>query len=169
MLLALAAILLGLLAVVAALAIALRRQQASASPARRGQGADDVEESGGASAERGQGAMACPTCRGEYEAWLRFCPRDARALVPAAELSERTRSAGSICPRCRRSFEPGLRYCPYDAADLVPAALYEATRDDGADGAPSGVLGRICPRCRRRYDLVASFCGRDGCELAVIN
>jgi hypothetical protein len=113
--------------------------------------------------------LACPSCRREYDGGLRFCPRDARALVPAAELAEGGRGAGSRCPRCRRSFEPGLRYCPYDAAELVPAGVYQATRDEEQAETPSGVMGRICPRCRRTYDLVASFCGRDGSELAVIN
>jgi uncharacterized protein YbaR (Trm112 family) len=170
-LLVLAAIMLALLGVVVALALALRRRQVAHAPRGAEAERDDAAGDRGddAPAARSLELVACPTCRREYEGGLRYCPRDARALVPAAELAERARSAGATCPRCRRSFDASLRYCPYDAADLVPAAVYDATRDDPDDDDSSGRLGRICPRCRRRYDLVASFCGRDGSELAVLN
>lgn len=116
------------------------------------------------------GAMACPTCRREYEGRLVFCPHDARRLVSAAELADRTRGGGSMCPRCRRAFDPGVRFCPHDAAELVPLSLHEASRDAGKSArAPAGVMAKICPQCRHRYDLSATFCAQDGSELRTIN
>lgn len=111
--------------------------------------------------------VACPTCRHHYEPMLEFCPRDARRLVPVARLDGR--SAGSVCVACRRAFDAGTRYCPHDGAELVSTAVYEATRRDNDDAAPTGVIGKICPQCRSRHDLAATFCGRDGAELVPIN
>jgi hypothetical protein len=113
--------------------------------------------------------MACPACRREFPAGQRFCSSDARRLVPAAELVERSRIAGSVCPRCRRSFDAGVRLCPHDSEELIPAPVWEATRGKRQDLAPTGVLAKICPQCAMRYDLAQAFCGRDGAELMTIN
>jgi len=114
-------------------------------------------------------AMACPTCRRQYEAALEFCPRDARPLVPLSQLEGRP--SGSVCPACRRGSEPGTRFCPHDGSELLPLSLYEATRRDANSepSAPTGVMAKICPQCRSRHDLAATFCGRDGSELVAIN
>jgi hypothetical protein len=124
--------------------------------------------SSGAGAGTG-GPVGCPACRREFDASVRFCPYDSRRLVPAAELLERSRSAGSICPRCRRAYDAGIRYCPHDAEELMPMALWEATRGKKHDAAPTGVLAKICPQCANRYDLATTFCGKDGAELVTIN
>jgi hypothetical protein len=113
--------------------------------------------------------VGCPACRREFPPGVRFCPYDARRLVPAAELPERSRVAGSVCPRCRRAYEPGIKYCPHDAEELMAAPLWEATRGRKQDAAPTGVLAKICPRCTGRYDLATTFCGKDGAELMTIN
>jgi predicted amidophosphoribosyltransferase len=110
--------------------------------------------------------MACPACRREYPAGVQYCPHDARKLVPAADMVERTKS-GAVCPRCRRAFDAGVRYCPHDAEELVPVALWEATA--GKPEPPAGVVARMCPQCHARYDLAQTFCARDGAELVTIN
>jgi hypothetical protein len=116
-----------------------------------------------------QGPMACPSCRREYEAGVRFCPHDARKLMPAAEIMERSRASGSVCPRCRRAFDAGVRFCPHDAEELVPLSLWEATQGKKHQAVPTGVLAKLCPQCNARYDLVSTFCAKDGAELVTIN
>ncbi len=116
----------------------------------------------------GGGTVACRTCRREYEENVQFCPRDARRLVPTAEMDAKTKG-GTVCPTCRRTFDAGLRFCPHDAAELLPVSLYEATRGDVSGPATTGVMGKICPQCQKRYDSAATFCGQDGADLAVIN
>ncbi len=113
--------------------------------------------------------VACPTCRREYDGELQFCPTDARKLVPASEMLERTRGGGAMCPSCRRAFAPGVRFCPHDAAELVPVSIFEATRGRETNSEPVGVLGKICPQCRERHDLSAVFCSHDGSELVALN
>jgi hypothetical protein len=115
------------------------------------------------------GPVGCPACRREFEAGVRFCPYDSRRLVPAADLLERTRAAGSTCPRCRRAYDAGIRFCPHDAEELIPMALWEATHGKKSEAAPTGVLAKICPQCSGRYDLATTFCGKDGAELVTIN
>lgn len=124
----------------------------------------------GASADLA-GAVACPSCRRRYERPLKYCPRDARLLVPATEL-ERVKSGGGVCPGCRRAFDPAVRFCPHDAAELVPLSVYEATHardplDDEPE--PGDCAGKICPECRSRHEIAAIFCGVDGSELVAIN
>jgi len=109
--------------------------------------------------------VACPTCGQEFDASLRFCPADARGLVPLADVAERAREGSSACVTCNRAFEMGVRYCPHDASELVPIAVYEATRGKVGHLAAVGVTGRICPECRRQLDLAARFCPYDGAEL----
>lgn len=109
--------------------------------------------------------VACPTCGQEFDAALRFCPADSRALVPLSEVAERAREGSCACVTCNRAFEMGVRYCPHDASELVPIAVYEATRGKVGHLAAVGVTGRICPACRRQLDLAARFCPYDGTEL----
>jgi hypothetical protein len=144
---------------------------AAAAPAR------SVSSSGGlamvaASAPVASGPVVCPACRRELPAGLRYCPHDARRLVPKDELlrnAELLRASGAVCPRCRRTCEPGVRTCPHDAEELIPVAVWEATRGRRAPQPPTGVVGKICPQCAGRYDLASTFCGRDGAELVTIN
>ncbi len=114
--------------------------------------------------------MVCPTCRSEYQGQT-YCIRDARRLVPAEEMLAGGRGPGGMCIGCRRAFEPGLRRCPHDGGDIVPAALFWAMRGKkGRDPAPiTGVNAKVCPVCRQRHDLAARFCGHDGAELLVVN
>lgn len=123
---------------------------------------------GGAGLAVTQTAVACPSCRREYEGAV-YCSRDARRLVPSHELQHHPRSQGVVCMACRRAFEPGIRRCPHDGTALVPFAVYAATRPRSRTMEPAGVIARICPVCASRYDLHARFCGVDGSELVVIN
>lgn len=116
-----------------------------------------------------QGPMACPSCRREFEASVRFCPHDARKLMPASDIVERSRASGSVCPRCRRAYDAGVRFCPHDAEELVPVSLWEATHGKEQQVVPSGILAKLCPQCGMRYDLVSTFCAKDGAELVTIN
>jgi len=113
--------------------------------------------------------MACPSCRREFEAGVRFCSYDARRLVPLGELAVKSRAAGSICPRCRRGFEAGVRACPHDSEELMAMHLWEAAHGKRDGLAATGVVAKICPQCTARYDLAMCFCGRDGAELMTIN
>ncbi len=149
---------------------------AAASPgAHAAMGATAVAASGGTAAHappQPHAQMACPSCRREFEAGVRFCPYDSRHLVLASEIGENGRSGGSVCPRCRRAFDAGIRYCPHDAEELLAAHLWEASqgrRDEAGPAGPTGVMAKICPRCQGRYDLATTFCGKDGAELVTIN
>jgi hypothetical protein len=123
---------------------------------------------GGAALAITPSALACPSCRREYEGAV-YCSRDARRLVPTHEMQNHPRSQGVVCMACRRAFEPGIRRCPHDGNALVPYAVYAATRPRSRTMDPAGVIARICPVCAARYDLHARFCGIDGAELVVIN
>jgi hypothetical protein len=141
---------------------------------RRAAGSRVARASGGsdgglALAAAPSGPVACPACRREFSQGVRFCPYDSRRLVPAGEVVERSRVAGSVCPRCRRAYDAGIRHCSHDAEELMPAPLWEATRARKPDLAPTGVLAKICPQCAGRYDLATTFCGKDGSELMTIN
>jgi DNA-directed RNA polymerase subunit M/transcription elongation factor TFIIS len=147
---------------------------ATPRPAASGMGASSVGGGGGASGAIAlqtstQGPMACPACRREFDAGVKFCPQDARRLVPSAELAERARSSGSVCPRCKRAYDAGVRFCAHDAEELVPAALWETTQGKKTQAAPTGIVAKICPQCQNRYDLAMTFCSRDGAELVTIN
>jgi uncharacterized protein YbaR (Trm112 family) len=116
--------------------------------------------------------LVCPTCAREYPAGLKYCPADARPLVPSAN-AQGAGGRGLACPVCKRSFDGGKRFCPYDAEELVVvSAPMTARRAPRAAGSPPGlahVLGKICPHCSKRYESEATFCGRDGSELVSIN
>src|ERR1700712_4172677 len=58
--------------------------------------------------------LVCPTCGREYPAGLKYCPTDARALVPTAS-GTGPAPGGLTCPVCRRSFDGSKKFCPYDA------------------------------------------------------
>jgi predicted amidophosphoribosyltransferase len=114
--------------------------------------------------------MICPTCGREYPAGLKFCPADARPLVPSA--NAQGAAVGLACPVCKRSFDGGKKFCPYDAEELAPIAVPAVSRRTQRPGGPPGlahVLGKICPHCSKRYESEATFCGRDGSELVSIN
>ena len=115
--------------------------------------------------------MVCPTCGREYPAGLKYCPADARPLVPSANAAGATAAGGLACPVCKRAFDGGKKFCPYDAEELVQAAPSPARRAPRAGGTPglAHVLGKICPHCSKRYESEATFCGRDGSELVPIN
>src|SRR5262245_37087884 len=148
---------------------------AATVPTRGIAGASTAAGGGGGAAgaivlqTRTQGPMACPSCRREFEAGVKFCPQDARRLVPAAEIVERSRASGSVCPRCKRAYDAGVRFCAHDAEELVPAALWETTHGKKAHVSPTGIIAKLCPQCQQRYDLAMSFCTRDGTELVTVN
>jgi predicted amidophosphoribosyltransferase len=115
--------------------------------------------------------MICPTCGREYPSGLKFCPADARPLVPSAN-AQGGAGVGLVCPVCKRSFDGGKRFCPYDAEELAPVTSPMAARRNPRAAGPPGlahVLGKICPHCSQRYESEATFCGRDGAELVSIN
>ena len=68
-------------------------------------------------------AMVCPACHRDYAPGLRFCPHDARDLVPASDPAARAAGAGSTCPSCKRSYDAGKRFCAFDGEELVPLPL----------------------------------------------
>jgi len=112
--------------------------------------------------------VICPACRREYPLGLKYCPHDARALVPAGDSGVRAPAGGGvICPACKRSFDASKKFCPYDAEELMPLAL--ASGGAGALALPRMILGKICPHCAQRYESDATFCGRDGSELVSVN
>jgi hypothetical protein len=169
-------VLLVILGFLIAFAVLIRRRPPIGPPTRsaaRPAGATGGDEGDAAAMElvavQAEGAVACPSCRREFDGGLQYCPHDSRRLVPAAEMIERARIGGGVCPRCRRAFDPGVRFCAHDSTELVPVTVYEATHGHRSGGDPVGVIAKICPQCRGRYDLAATFCGRDGAELAVIN
>lgn len=113
-------------------------------------------------------ALICPACHRDYAPGLRFCPHDARELVPATDPVARVSGTGSTCPSCKRSFEAGKKFCAFDGEELVPLPLALAGSDAAGPGLAGG-LGKICPNCSRRYESDATFCGRDGEELVPVN
>lgn len=150
--------------------LVMRRRPASGAPAR------PSSAGGRAGTLRSDDAvypiddpMACPACRREFDASLRYCPHDATELVSAPQMIERARHRKSYaCLRCRRAYEGKVRYCPHDGTDLVPMGLYVSSRG-GADHDGDCEGAKICPECRGRYQYAAMFCGRDGVELVVLN
>ncbi len=116
---------------------------------------------------RGPG-LICPACHRDYAPGLRFCPHDARELVPVTDPVARASGTGSTCPTCKRSFDAGKKFCAFDGEELVPLPL-ALGGSDAAGLALGGGLGKICPNCSRRYESDATFCGRDGEELVPVN
>ncbi len=114
-------------------------------------------------------AMVCPACHRDYAPGLRFCPHDARDLVPASDPAARAAGAGSTCPTCKRSYDAGKKFCAFDGEELVPLPLAMSAGDPASTMAFAGGLGKICPNCSRRYESEATFCGRDGEELVPVN
>ena len=112
--------------------------------------------------------MICPTCGREYASGLKFCPADARPLVPSAN-AQGSAVTGLACPVCKRSFDGGKKFCPYDAEELVQVGPPAARRVRTGPPGLAHVLGKICPHCAKRYESEATFCGRDGSELVPIN
>jgi hypothetical protein len=114
--------------------------------------------------------LICPACRREYPDGLKYCPADARALVPAGDPAVRSHVGGLTCPLCKRSFEGNKKFCPYDAEELIATALATARMARGAGPAMlPHAMGKICPHCAQRYESEATFCGRDGSELVSVN
>lgn len=113
--------------------------------------------------------MVCPACHRDYAPGLRFCPHDARDLVPASDPAVRAAGAGSTCPTCKRSYDAAKKFCAFDGEELVPLPLAMGAGDPAATMAFAGGLGKICPNCSRRYESEATFCGRDGEELVPVN
>jgi hypothetical protein len=114
-------------------------------------------------------AMVCPACHRDYAPGLRFCPHDARDLVPASDPAARAAGSGSTCPTCKRSYDAAKKFCAFDGEELVPLPLAMGAGDPVAAVAFAGGLGKICPNCSRRYESEATFCGRDGEELVPVN
>ena len=116
-------------------------------------------------------ALLCPACHRGYPPGLRFCPHDARDLVPATDSAARSSSVGVTCPTCKRAFDAGKKFCAFDGEELVPlpVALGAVEGAAAAFGGSLGSLGKICPNCSRRYESDATFCGRDGEELVPVN
>ncbi|HVT07575.1 MAG TPA: hypothetical protein VHO67_08960 [Polyangia bacterium] len=113
-------------------------------------------------------ALICPACHRDYPPGLRFCPQDARDLVPATDPIARASGTGATCPTCKRSFDAGKKFCAFDGEELVPLPVALGVSDAGGRGLGVG-LGKICPNCSRRYESDATFCGRDGEELVSVN
>jgi hypothetical protein len=114
-------------------------------------------------------AMVCPACHRDYAPGLRFCPHDARDLVPSSDPAARAAGAGSTCPTCKRSYDAGKKFCSFDGEELVPLPLAMGAGSSAGAVAFAGGLGKICPNCSRRYESEATFCGRDGEELVPVN
>jgi hypothetical protein len=114
-------------------------------------------------------AMVCPACHRDYAPGLRFCPHDARDLVPASDPAARAAGAGSTCPTCKRSYDAAKKFCAFDGEELVPLPLAMGAGDPAVAVAFAGGMGKICPNCSRRYESEATFCGRDGEELVPVN
>ncbi|HXJ22463.1 MAG TPA: hypothetical protein VMT03_19755 [Polyangia bacterium] len=114
-------------------------------------------------------ALVCPACHRDYAPGLRFCPHDARELIPATDPIARGGGAGVTCPTCKRSFEAGRKFCAFDGDELVPLPVALGAPDGEGGPAFAGSLGKICPSCSRRYESDATFCGRDGSELVSVN
>lgn len=112
-------------------------------------------------------ALICPACHRDYAPGLRFCPHDARELVPATDPVARAAGTGATCPTCKRSFDAGKKFCAFDGEELVPLPV--ALGGGHAGAGLAGGLGKICPNCSRRYESDATFCGRDGEELVSVN
>ena len=115
--------------------------------------------------------MVCPACHRDYSPGLRFCPHDARDLVPASDPAARAAGAGLTCPTCKRSYDTGKKFCAFDGEELVPLPLAMGVGDPAGAVAVAfaGGMGKICPNCSRRYESEATFCGRDGEELVPVN
>ena len=113
-------------------------------------------------------ALICPACHRDYPPGMRFCPQDARDLVPATDPSARAAGTGATCPTCKRSFDAGKKFCAFDGEELVPLPVALGAADSAGGGLGVG-LGKICPNCSRRYESDATFCGRDGEELVSVN
>jgi len=138
-----------------------------AEPAR--EAAEPREASAAEGPRAGASAgLVCPACRRAFALGLKYCPHDARALVPAGDPAVRTMAPGVTCPTCKRSFDSNKKFCPYDAEELVPLALAGGPGGRAAGALPR-VLGKICPHCAQRYESEATFCGRDGSELVSVN
>jgi hypothetical protein len=114
-------------------------------------------------------ALVCPACHRDYAPGLRFCPHDARDLIPATDPIARGGGAGVTCPTCKRSFEAGRKFCAFDGEELVPLPVAIGAAAGDAAAAFAGSFGKICPSCSRRYESDATFCGRDGSELVSVN
>src|SRR5262245_2479205 len=147
------------------------RLQARPVPPERPEAAREGEprEAGAADPPRAPASagLLCPACRRAFPLGLKYCPHDARALVPAGDPAVRSMAPGVTCPTCRRSFDSNKKFCPYDAEELVPIAL--TTPDARAMAVMPRVLGKICPHCAQRDESEATFCGRDGSELVSVN
>ena len=162
-----------LFVVVAVLALALiayavrphlKAQRAESHPERPPQGGLQAEVD---PHSRGP-ALVCPACHRDYAPGLRFCPHDARDLIPATDPIARAAGAGATCPTCKRSFDAGRKFCAFDGEELVPLPVAIGA-NQGDVAAFAGSLGKICPSCSRRYESDATFCGRDGAELVSVN
>ena len=166
-----------LFAAVAALALTLigyavrpylRTKRRPSAQAASAQASADAQSASRELPPRAQ-AMVCPACHRDYAPGLRFCPHDARDLVPANDPGARAVGSGSTCPSCKRSYDAGKKFCAFDGEELVPLALAMGAMDPVAAVAFAGGLGKICPNCSRRYESEATFCGRDGEELVPVN
>lgn len=164
-----------LFVVVAVLAVALlgyairpHLRARQAPPAAR-PAAPPVAVAAPADVDAGHGpALICPACHRDYAPGLRFCPHDARELVPATDAVVRATGTGVTCPTCKRSFDAGKKFCAFDGEELVPLPVAIGLAEAGGAVFVGG-LGKICPNCSRRYESDATFCGRDGQELVAVN
>ncbi len=145
-----------------------RRQEKPASRPPEASSAPVSAEGAAIEASTRGPALVCPACHRDYPPGLRFCPHDARDLVPATDPMARASGTGATCPTCKRSFDAGKKFCPFDGEELVPLPVALGAADRAGGGLGVG-LGKICPNCSRRYESDATFCGRDGEELVSVN
>ncbi|HET6279701.1 MAG TPA: hypothetical protein VFH73_01995 [Polyangia bacterium] len=126
-----------------------------------------------AAVPRTRSGLICPACGSEYPDGLKYCPNDARSLVPVSDpVASRLDERSMKCPICRRSFEDNKRFCPYDTEELVAANIASNLSDpEGRRLLPPipHSMVKICPHCGQRYEGDATFCGRDGSELVNVN
>ncbi len=113
--------------------------------------------------------VGCPTCKRRYPPVMKFCPRDARPLIPAATLAGNDAQLGVSCRLCRRSFDPSTRYCPFDAEELGAGVPTFVPPESSQPASASGAAGKICPICGHHFRVDDIFCGRDGSDLVPLN
>src|ERR1700733_7238684 len=136
--------------VVAALAssvvvVVIRRRWAAARPAA-GQGAKKPPAGTPAKTAAPATGQICPACGQQYPSGLRYCPHDARALVPVGGAAIGGSTLGTQCPRCARLYEADKRFCPFDAEELVSASTAASEVGDrrgGPGGRPSREAAKI--------------------------
>ncbi len=128
------------LAIIAAIALAIRNRRRRAELAARAE-------------RRASMAAAAPIVAAAQGAAAAQGGAPAQGGAAAAPAQH-----AMICPLCRRGYGAGVDSCPKDHERLVPYAEFAARRDQG-------VPERVCPTCGTHYPGTTKFCGKDGTVL----